>query len=207
MGTKTLNKDPYNIIVAGVGGQGNVTASRILAGMLMHNGYDITVGDTFGASQRGGSVMSHMRVSKLGSWSPQTPSNKADFIVSLEPTETIKVIARYGNPETQTLCNDRPVYSVRVIAGLDKYPSMDEIKETIASLTARSVMIGATKEALKLGNSIYQNIIMIGAVAGMDLLPITKDNFRRVVMETMSKDKLAMNLKAYEIGEALVRGN
>jgi indolepyruvate ferredoxin oxidoreductase beta subunit len=203
---KALAKDPYNIIITGVGGQGNVTASRMLAGMLVDKGYSVTIGETFGASQRGGSVMSHVRVSKKGAWSPQIPKGKADLVVSLEPSESVKVLAVYGNPETQSLSNDRPIYSVRVIAGDDKYPDMAEIRATIEDLTARSFMISATEEALKLGNSVYQNVIMIGAVGGMDLLPVTKDDFRAVLARTMSEDKVAVNVKAYEIGESLVRG-
>ena len=206
MGGNSLKKDPYNIIITGVGGQGNVTASRIIADILMHAGYHVTIGETFGASQRGGSVMSHVRVSKSGYWSPQTPYNQADFVVSLEPIETIKVLAYYGNPETQSLCNDRPVYSVRVIAGLDQYPPIEEVKTIIAGLTARSVMIGATDAALKLGNSLFQNMIMVGAVAGMNILPITKSAFRAVITESMPKNRIDANIEAYEVGETLVRG-
>jgi indolepyruvate ferredoxin oxidoreductase beta subunit len=203
---KTLLKDPFNIIITGVGGQGNVTASRMLAGMLVDKGYSVTIGETFGASQRGGSVMSHMRVSKKGAWSPQIPKGKADLVVSLEPSEAIKVLAVYGNPDTQSLSNNRPIYSVRVIAGDDKYPDMADIRATIEGLTMRSFMISATEEALKLGNSVYRNVIMIGAVGGMDLLAVTKDDFRIVLARGMSEDKVAVNVKAYEIGEALVRG-
>jgi len=54
MEKSTLQKDPYNVIITGVGGQGNVTASRMLAGMLVAKGYAVTIGETFGASQRGG---------------------------------------------------------------------------------------------------------------------------------------------------------
>ena len=206
MAERTLNKDPYNIIITGVGGQGNVTASRILAGMLVAKGYQVTIGETFGASQRGGSVMSHLRVSKNGAWSPQIPQGKADLVVSLEPSETIRVLAGYGSPLTQSVCNDRPIYPVRVIAGDDQYPSMDEIRTIIEGLSARSFIIRATDEAIRLGNPIYQNIIMIGAVGGMDLLPVTKDDFRKEIALSMSADKVSANMKAYEIGESLVRG-
>lgn len=202
----TLMKDPYNIIITGVGGQGNVTASRLLSNMLVAKGFVVTIGETFGASQRGGSVMSHVRVSKKGAWSPQIPKGKADLVVSLEPSEAIKVLSGYGNPETQCLSNDRPIYSTRVIAGEDKYPDVTEIAMIIQSLTSRCLIISATEEAQKLGSPIYQNIIMIGAIAGMDLLPVTKDDFRAVLAENMSEDKAEINMKAYEIGESLVRG-
>ncbi len=91
MGKTQLSKDPYNIVVTGVGGQGNVMASRVLSNMLIRNGYYVTVGETFGASQRGGSVMSHIRVSAQSVWSPQIPKGRADLIVSLEPVEAIRI--------------------------------------------------------------------------------------------------------------------
>lgn len=206
MNKSTLQKDPYNVIITGVGGQGNVTASRMLAGMLVAKGFSVTIGETFGASQRGGSVMSHVRISSRGAWSPQIPRGKADLVVALEPSEAIKVLSAYGNPSSQSLSNDRPVYPVRVIAGDDRYPSMDEMKATIASLSARSFMISATEEAMKLGSPIYQNVIMIGAVGGMDLLPVSIDDFHEVTRRDMPPDRVAVNLRAYEIGENLVRG-
>jgi len=81
-----LAKDPYNLIITGVGGQGNVMASRVLGNMMVKGGFHVTIGETFGASQRGGSVMSHLRISKEGSWSPQIPRGQADFIIALEPS-------------------------------------------------------------------------------------------------------------------------
>jgi indolepyruvate ferredoxin oxidoreductase beta subunit len=68
MGKLQLSKDPYNIIITGVGGQGNVLGSRVLSNMLVRKGYYATIGETFGASQRGGSVMSHIRVSAKSTW-------------------------------------------------------------------------------------------------------------------------------------------
>jgi len=59
-----LAKDPFNIVITGVGGQGNVMASRVLSSMLVRKGFRVTIGETFGMSQRGGSVMSHIRVSR-----------------------------------------------------------------------------------------------------------------------------------------------
>ncbi len=63
MNQMNLPFDPYNVIITGVGGQGNVMASRIVGNMLSRKGLSVTIGETFGASQRGGSVMSHRRIS------------------------------------------------------------------------------------------------------------------------------------------------
>jgi len=189
-----------NVIITGVGGQGNVTASRIVASMLVGRGFVVTVGETFGASQRGGSVMSHIRVSARRTYSPQVPRGRADVVVSLEPLEAVRVLAAYGNPRSRCLTNDRPVYPVRVIAGEVAYPGMDEIKKTIGSLCEAYAMIGATEAALELGNPVLQNVVMIGALEGLGLVPFTRDDFVAVIGSDLSEGLLELNLKAYDVG-------
>ncbi|MDO9515344.1 MAG: 2-oxoacid:acceptor oxidoreductase family protein, partial [Syntrophales bacterium] len=177
MTAKQLPKDPYNIIITGVGGQGNVMASRVFSNMLVERGYYVTIGETFGSSQRGGSVMSHMRVSSLSAWSPQVPKGKADVVVTLEPIEAIRVLAGYGNPAVKVLTNTRAIYPAGVIAGKLSYPTLDEIKETLKKLSARAWFIDATDEAVKLGNSILGKIIMLGALSAVGDIPVGRDDF------------------------------
>ena len=172
-------KDPLNIILAGVGGQGNVMASRVLANMLSLKGFWITIGETFGMSQRGGSVMSHIRVSGTSTWSPQIPKGKADIIVALEPIEAVRVMRVYGNPEARVLVNTRPIHPVGVIAGDLTYPSFENIEKGLNTLTPHVWMLDATEEAMRLGNPILSNIIMIGALSGLNLLPVGLPSSRR----------------------------
>lgn len=195
-----LMKDPYNIIVTGVGGQGNVMASRVLSNMLSSKGYLITIGETFGASQRGGSVMSHIRVSAESAWSPQIPKGRADMVVALEPVEAIRVLMFYGNPDVKVLSNTRPIYPVGVIAGNLNYPKMEEISESLSGLTESVLFIDATKEAVTLGNPILSNIIMIGAVSGMGVLPVGIDEFNKVIRTMVPMKHLDVNIRAFEIG-------
>lgn len=200
-----LSKDPYNIIITGVGGQGNVMASRVLANMLVEKGYWVTIGETFGASQRGGSVMSHLRISKESSWSPQIPKGMADVVIALEPIEATRVLKDYGNPKVKILSNTRAISPVGVIAGELDYPSMEEIKKSVKELASDAWFIDATDEALKLGNPILGNIIMLGALAGVGGLPLDKEDFKEVILKSISQDKLDINLKAYDMGEQMVK--
>jgi indolepyruvate ferredoxin oxidoreductase beta subunit len=204
MATKLLSKDPYNIVITGVGGQGNVMASRVLANMLVRSGYYVTIGETFGASQRGGSVMSHIRISRQSAWSPQIPKGRADIVVSLEPIEVIRILKSYGNPHVKVLTNTRPIYPVGVIAGELVYPSLEEIKESVNELSLSSWFIDAADEAMKLGNSILGNIIMIGALFGIGELPIGRENFKEVILKSMPEEKLDINLKAFDIGTSMI---
>ncbi len=197
-------KDPYNIVITGVGGQGNVMASRVLSNMMVRAGFKVTIGETFGMSQRGGSVMSHIRVSRTAVWSPQIPKGTADLIVALEPVEAIRVLADYGNPAVKVIVNLRAIYPVGVITGEDEYPSETDIRETVAALAAEARFLTATDEAIRLGNPILGNIVMIGAVAGLGVLPIDREGFETVIHEGMSAAKVKANLRAFAIGETAV---
>ncbi|MCE5262811.1 MAG: indolepyruvate oxidoreductase subunit beta [Deltaproteobacteria bacterium] len=200
--TEKLAKDPYNIVITGVGGQGNVMASRVLSNMLVRKGFRVTIGETFGMSQRGGSVMSHIRVSPTAVWSPQIPKGQADLIVALEPIEAIRVLADYGNPDVRVLVNLRPIYPVGVITGADEYPTEATIRDAVTSLSAQACFLAATDEAIRLGNPILGNIVMIGAVAGLGVLPIDAGLFEAVIREGMPADRVAANLRAFAIGAA-----
>ena len=199
-----LSKDPYNIIITGVGGQGNVLGSRVLSNMLVRKGYYATIGETFGASQRGGSVMSHIRVSAKSTWSPQIPRGRADLIIALEPVEAIRVLMIYGNQKVMVLVNTRPIYPVGVIAGELEYPPLKDIKASVKELSSAALFIDATDEAIKLGNSILANIIMIGAATRMFEFPIDREDFNQVILRSLPASKLDVNLKAFDMGAGMV---
>jgi indolepyruvate ferredoxin oxidoreductase beta subunit len=195
-----LAKDPTNIIITGVGGQGNVMASRVLAGMLVNAGFIVTIGETFGMSQRGGSVMSHLRVSSTSVLSPQIPQGRADIIIALEPVEALRVLIKYGNPYIAVLSNTREVYPMGVITGDFAYPSLDEIKSAFNKLTAHNWLIDAMSVAVDLGNPVLSNIVMIGALAGASLLPIDRRAFEKEITKSMFVDKRQLSLTAFDAG-------
>jgi indolepyruvate ferredoxin oxidoreductase beta subunit len=205
MKNASLPFDPYNVIITGVGGQGNVMASRVIGNMLSRKGLSVTIGETFGASQRGGSVMSHLRISAASYWSPQIPKGKCHLVVSLEPTEAMRVLTNYGNPDVTVLCNTRPVHAIGVISGDQQYPSLEDIRSWVEELSRACWFLNATEKALELGNPILGNIMMIGAAAGIGPLPLDKEDFEAVISETIPADKLGLNLKAYDIGVRMVQ--
>lgn len=204
MNTVSLPYDPYNVIITGVGGQGNVMASRVVGNMLSRRGMQVTIGETFGASQRGGSVMSHLRISTGSTWSPQIPKGRCHLIISLEPTETMRVLANFGNPQVNVLCNTRPIHAIGVISGDQQYPPLDDIKSWVAELSQACWFLEATEKALELGNPILGNIMMIGAAAGTGVLPLLREDFEAVISQTMPADKQELNLKAYDMGQQMV---
>jgi indolepyruvate ferredoxin oxidoreductase beta subunit len=200
-----LSFDPYNVIITGVGGQGNVMASRILGNMLSRKGLSVTIGETFGASQRGGSVMSHLRVSTGSSWSPQIPRGQGHLVISLEPTEAMRVLVNYGNSAIKVLCNTRSIHAIGVISGEQQYPDLADIKLWVAELSEAAWFMDATEKAMELGNPILGNIMMIGAAAGIGVLPLDREDFQAAISENLSADKQELNLTAYDMGLGMVK--
>lgn len=201
-----MEKDPYNLIITGVGGQGNVMASRLLGSVLVARGFAVTLGETFGAAQRGGSVMSHLRISRRSSWSPQIPAFDADVIAALEPVEGLRVLAQYGNPRCLFLTNIHPIYPVNVIKGEDHYPSPEDIRQHVQALTPHATFIDATDKARSLGDPILANMIILGALCGTGCLPIGRGDFQGALNERVTADQVTRNMAAIDAGIATVCG-
>jgi len=199
-----LYKEPTNIIITGVGGQGNVMASRVLAGMLVNAGFVVTIGETFGMSQRGGSVMSHLRVSSTSVLSLQIPQGRADIVIALEPVEALRVLTKYGNPDVAVLTNSRMVYPMGVITGEFTYPTLDDVKSMFEKISAKNWIIDATSVAVDLGNPVLSNIVMIGALAGTSLLPIDRRAFEKEISRSIPVGKHHINLKAFDAGAKML---
>jgi len=204
MAPAMLSNDPYNIIITGVGGQGNVLASRMVGDMLLESGLVVTIGETFGASQRGGSVMSHMRVSASTFFSPQIPRGMAHMIVALEPTEAIRVLKDYGNPKVKVISNTRPIHSIGVISGEQVYPSGEDIENWTGELSQKVWFINATDGAMSLGNPIFGNIIAVGALSATGVLPLDREIFRKVLLKKMAAEKVEQNITAFDIGVSMI---
>lgn len=200
----TLRQDPYNLIITGVGGQGNVLASKILGNMLVKRGLKITIGETFGASQRGGSVMSHLRISGTSAWSPQIPKGWAHCVIALEPIEALRTLSAYGNPDTRVIVNDRPIHPVGVICGDQQYPEVQKIRQWLEKFNRYHWILPATDEAVKLGLPILGNIILIGALAGLEVLPVERKDFTGAIATVMPADRVALNLDAFDLGRKMV---
>jgi len=198
-----LKYDPYNLVITGVGGQGNVMASRVIGNMLTILGYKVTIGETFGSSQRGGSVRSDMRISSEAVFSPQMPKGSAHMIVGMEPSETMRVLNDLGNPNVKIICNIRPIHSVNVICGDFDYPTTEQHKGWLSEFSDKVWFVNTTEEALKLGNPIFSNIMLIGALAGTGELPLERDLFKAVISQRLPADKVEKNLAAFDRGKAM----
>jgi indolepyruvate ferredoxin oxidoreductase beta subunit len=196
-----LEKDPLNLIITGVGGQGNVLASQIVAWAGIREGLYVTVGETYGASQRGGAVMSHLRLSAESQCSAWIPEGQADIVVGLEPVEALRVIGECGNPKTRVIVNPRPIYPIGVLSGEAKYPPVEQVLDKLGELVDRVEVI----EAAEAGETaLVANMVMVGALAGSGLVPIAIASFEEAMAEIIAPKDLQSNLQAFRKGVAAI---
>jgi indolepyruvate ferredoxin oxidoreductase, beta subunit len=192
-----------NLIITGVGGQGNILISKLLGEAFVELGRTVTIGETYGATQRGGSVASHVRIStEKIPYSPVTPRGKADIVLGLEPSESIRMLTAFGHTGTYVATNTRPVHSLEVAIGEADYPSPERIRQCINSLSRKAWYIDASDHALSLGNALLTNIVMLGSLFGTDLLPLDRTAIEAQLRRNFVGQKLAVNLKAFELGYA-----
>jgi indolepyruvate ferredoxin oxidoreductase beta subunit len=173
--------------------------------MLVSQGYVITIGETYGASQRGGAVMSHLRISTKDQFSPLIPEGQCDLLVSLEPVEGLRILDAYGNPRVMTLLNTRPIHPIDVISGNATYPEVSKVISKIKELSRRVWTLNATEIALEMGDPIFSNIVMLGALCAIGVLPIHRQGFETIIRDLLPARLLEENLKAFDKGREVVQ--
>ena len=197
----TLQKDPLNLIIAGVGGQGNILASQLVATAGIKEGFYVTVGETYGASQRGGPVMSHVRFSAQAQCGPLIPEGEADVIVGLEPIEALRIIGDFGNPKTKVIVSPRPIYPIWVLSGQAKYPPVEEVLQKLGELVAEVRVVKAIQEG---ETGLAANVVFVGALAGSGMLPIAVKYYEEAIKEIVAPKDLDLNLRAFRKGVELI---
>ncbi len=199
--------DPFNLVICGVGGQGNILMSRLIGRLLSDQDYIVSIGETFGAAQRGGGVFSSLRVSKTKVYGPLIPQGQANLIVGLELMETLRSIEKLANPNVKVLSNTASVHPVDVLSGTQVYPEIASLKESIINLSNRAWFIPATDLALNLKSPIMANIVMLGALSASKVIPISKSSIEKELEEVLPPAKLGLNLNALDMGyQALDQG-
>lgn len=195
-----MGVDPLNLIVCGVGGQGNILVSDLLSRAACREGYEVSVGETFGATQRGGSVMSHIRLSRNHAYGPLIPSWAAHIIMGFEPLEAYRTLRAYGNESVRVLVNDRPVYPLDALNKRTSYPDMDRLLGWLEELSAELRVVKATDLAREAGDPKTQNVVMTGALIALKWIPLSWESCLVALHEIFSGEKLRLNQRAMELG-------
>jgi indolepyruvate ferredoxin oxidoreductase beta subunit len=191
-------KENFDIIIAGVGGQGNILASRIIADAAIVAGYHVTIGETFGMSQRGGSVASHLRFAKRV-YGPLIPEATADLVIGLEPLEALRHATVYLRPSGAIVTS-----SHRVLPSEGDYPELSQIYEFSKKVASKLYSLDASKLAKEAGDVLSSNIVMIGAAYGANVIPVKEEQLKNAINERLPKSA-EMNFKAFDLGKRNVK--
>jgi indolepyruvate ferredoxin oxidoreductase beta subunit len=191
-----------DIYLVGVGGQGIITASRIIGDAAILAGKNVLLSETHGMAQRGGSVVCTARIGEV--YSPLIPDGHADVVLSFELLEALRAVCKASKNTVVVSSNERMI-PLSVSSQKLKYPTLDEVRMEIAKIARKFVLIEASKLAEEAGVPMSSNIVMVGALAGTGLTNLEKKHFERAV-EMNIPHNVRENLAAFSKGfDALSR--
>ncbi len=190
--------EEFNVVLAGVGGQGILLASQILGIAALKEGLNVVVSEIHGMAQRGGAVVSHVRMgSKV--YAPTVMDGKADAILGLEPLEALRNI-KYASTETLILVSTETLVPAGVSVEPINYPRLETILDAIKGFTEKIVLVDALKLAREAGSVITRNVVMLGALAATKILPLKSEALKETIKELVRPAYLNQNLKAFDLG-------
>ena len=193
---------PTNVLIVGVGGQGVIMVSKILARLSQLAGLQVKQSEVHGMAKRGGSVFSHIRFGEEV-WSPTIPMGEADVVLGLEWAEGLRWL-RYLKPETGTFISDTkrivPPFSCRDRRHDALHGYSHNTVAEIVSQVPRAFAPDATGMATELGNERVANTILLGVLS--TVMDFPAEQWREVLPEFVPPHTLETNLKAFDAGRA-----
>lgn len=189
-----------NILIAGVGGQGTVLASKLIAAAAMGKGLDVRTTETIGMAQRGGCVVSHVRMgSNINS--PLIPQKSAQAIIGFEPAEAIRILPYLSEDGLMIVCDTamKPVTSS--LSG-DTYQGSDMI-EYLKKNVKKLVVIDGEKLLRKCSNPKTLNVALLGTAVESGVFPFSPDDMKDALRDTLPQRFLDINLNSFEIGRRM----
>ncbi|MEM2933424.1 MAG: indolepyruvate oxidoreductase subunit beta [Methanocellales archaeon] len=188
----------FDLIIAGVGGQGAILLSDIIGSAAVKAGKSVRAAETHGMAQRGGSVEIHLRINcKYGSL---VALRSANVLLGLEPLEALRY-ARYLAEDGIAIVNMAKIPPQSVILGKAVYPADEEITTSLRQFCRAVITLDAVELAKLAGTSIAMNIVMLGALS--KFLPISEKLLRVSIAAHVPKKMIEVNLKAFELGKAV----
>ena len=181
-----------NIILCGVGGQGTILASRLIAAAAMAGGFSIRTAETIGMAQRGGSVFSHIRIG--GGASPLIAKGEADLIIGFEPGETVRQLP-YLRKGGTVVTSTRPVIPVSAMVGQSSYDPAAML-EYLKQNTEHLILVDADQVIRSLGSSKVLNVALLGAALHSGSLCFSGSVLEQVLREKVPERFLELNRRA-----------
>ena len=190
-----------DLLIIGVGGQGVILASDIISEVALAAGYDIKKTDTLGMAQRGGSVISHVRIAPKV-WSPLIREGEVDILLAFEKLEAARW-AYFLKLGGIAITNNQALPPLSVSLGNDQYPSDEEVADILRRRTDRIYLVDGTKRARELGNVRTLNIFMLGCTSLF--VPIEVHFWKDSISQRMPDNIRQINLTAFEQGRKEIK--
>lgn len=191
-----------NFVLVGVGGQGTILASDVLAELGLKLGYDVKKAEVHGMSQRGGSVISHLRWGEQV-FSPIIPRGEGDVLVAFEKLESVR-FRDLLKPGGLALVNDYAIEPLTVNTSGIPYPEDDYLRQQLAQVTDRVHWVKGIEIAESLGNTRAANVVMLGALSA--LLDLDERSWDEVLQIRIPPKYLELNRQAFQAGRAAIIG-
>ena len=194
----------FNVVLAGVGGQGTLLAAEILGTAAMKEGLNVRVSEIHGMAQRGGAVVSTVRMGQKV-LAPTVLDGQADALLGFEPLETLRNL-KFTSEKTLIIMSDEKIPPTELSVRKMRYPSMEEVIAKIHRFTRNVIVLETAKLAKEAGSILTRNTVLIGALAATGKMPVKIESLMEALRELVPAKHLNMNVKAFELGHKYLRG-
>ena len=186
----------YNLIIAGVGGQGVILSGNIIGEVAMVSGYDVKKTDTLGMAQRGGSVVSHLRIADKV-FSPLIKQGEADILLAFEKLEAVRW-STYLKPGGVAIINNQALPPLSVNLGNERYLDNEEIIGLVRQQTENLYIVDGSSKAGELGNLKTLNIFMLGCLS--QFTPFSEGVWQDCIRQSLPSRVVGINIRAFKLG-------
>jgi indolepyruvate ferredoxin oxidoreductase beta subunit len=185
--------EQFNIVLCGVGGQGTVLASRLIADAAMKKGIRVCSAETIGMAQRGGSVFTNLRIGNDVK-TPRIGSGKADLMIAFEPAEAARMLPYLKEDGTAVVSTD-PIMPVSAMVGASSYP-VDEIVDFLKKQVKNLILVSRAKVVADLKSAKCLNVVLLGAAVRSGCLNLTEKDIEEAINKRVPEKLRDLNIKA-----------
>jgi len=193
----------FNMVLAGVGGQGILLAAEAVGAAAVKDGLNVRVSEIHGMAQRGGSVVSNVRIGE-GALASTVMDGDANLVLGFEPLETARNL-KSASEKTVVIMNTERIPPVELAMKNRQYPALEEIVAKITVFTHKIVLIEASELAKQAGSALTLNSVLLGAAAAIDDFPVKLESMRESLRELVPQKHVDLNIRAFQLGYAFVK--
>jgi indolepyruvate ferredoxin oxidoreductase beta subunit len=196
--------EEFNIVIAGVGGQGVILMSELLGNAAVKDGLNVRGSEVLGMAVRGGSVSSTIRIGD-GVLAPLAPDGKCNVLVGMEPAEALRNIS-YLSPSSLVILNTKVLAPYTVAIGESKYPRLETVIEKLTGAAKKVITLDAAQIAREAGSTQSANVVMLGALFGTGQVPIRLETVKAEIQARFSAKLVPTNMRAFDLGYQVPSG-